>query len=83
MWWRLVCSSGDIRVGIKVSRAGPEVDADFDAGGDGDGGDFFDLSGCAFEVDVSFVDGHFPVVPGVGSLSAGTSSAGDSEVFVG
>ncbi len=41
------------------------------------------MGGGAFEVDVSFVDGHFPVVPGLGTLTAWSSSAADSEVFVG
>ena len=68
----------------KLNRSGSsEVDADFDAVGDGDGGDFLDLSGSAFEVDVSLVDGHLPVVPGLGSLTAGRSSGADAQVFVG
>lgn len=60
-----------------------EVDADLNAAGDGDGGDFFDLAGCALEVDVTLVDCHFPVVPSFGSLTAGGSAAADAEMFVG
>ena len=41
------------------------------------------MGGGALEVDVSLVDGHFPVVPGLGTLTAGSSSAANSEMFVG
>ena len=60
----------------------PEVDADFDAVGDGDGGDLLDLAGSALQVDVALVDGHLPLVPGLGTLTAGGPSAADAEVLV-
>jgi hypothetical protein len=60
-----------------------EIDADFDAIGDGDGGDFLDLRSGALQIDVALIDGHFPVVPGLGSLTARSPSAADSEMFVG
>ena len=41
------------------------------------------MSGGALEVDVSLVDGHFPVVPGLGSLTARRSPAADAEMLVG
>ena len=41
------------------------------------------MSGSALEVDVPLIDGHFPVVPGLGTLSAGSPSAADTEVLVG
>ena len=41
------------------------------------------MGGGAFEVNVSLVHGHFPVVPGLGTLTTWGSSAADSEVFVG
>ena len=41
------------------------------------------MTGCAFQVDVSLEDGHFPLVPGLGSLTAGSPSAADTEVLIG
>ena len=41
------------------------------------------MSSGALEVDVSLVDGHFPVVPSLGTLTARRSSAADAEVLVG
>ena len=41
------------------------------------------MAGSAFEVDVTLVDGHLPLVPGLGSLTAGGSPAADSEVLIG
>lgn len=67
---------------VGESGGSPEVYADFDAVGDGDRGDFFDLPGSAFEVDVSLVDGHFPVIPGLGTLTARSSSAADAKMLV-
>lgn len=40
-----------------------EIDVDFDTVGDSNGGDFFHLGSSAFKVNISFEDGHFPVVP--------------------
>ena len=37
----------------------------------------------ALQIDVPLIDGHFPVVPGLGTLTAGRSSAADAEVFIG
>ena len=68
---------------VKRSSCGSEVNADFDAVGNGDGGDFLYLGSSAFEVDVALVDSHFPTVVGLGSLTAGRSSSADAEVFVG
>jgi hypothetical protein len=50
---------------IVLSCGSPEINADFDAIGDGDGGDFLHLSSGAFKIDVSLEDGHLPVVPGL------------------
>jgi hypothetical protein len=41
------------------------------------------LSGCTFKINVSLVDCHFPVVPCLGTLTTWSSSAADSEVFIG
>lgn len=60
-----------------------EVDTDFDSVGNSDRGDFFHLSSSAFKIDVSLVDGHFPMVPSLGALTAGRSSGGDFKVLVG
>jgi hypothetical protein len=68
---------------IDQSCGSPEIDADFDAIGDGDGGDFLHLSSGALEVDVPLVDGHLPVVPGLGALTAGGAPTADAEVLVG
>ena len=59
-----------------------EVNADLYSAGDGDGSDFFDLRRGALKVDVTLVDCHFPVVPGLGTLTTGTSSAADAQVFI-
>lgn len=37
----------------------------------------------ALEVDVALVDGHFPVVEGLGTLTAGGSAGADAEALVG
>lgn len=60
-----------------------KVNVDFNSVGDGDRGDVLHLGGGALEVDVPFVDGHLPVVPGLGALTTGGSSAADAEVFIG
>jgi hypothetical protein len=60
-----------------------KIDADLDSIGDCDRGDFFHLSSGAFKIDVSLEDGHLPVIPGLGSLTAGTPSAADAQVLVG
>ena len=65
-----------------ASSGSSEVHADFYSAGDGDGGDFFDLGSGALKVDVTLVDCHFPVVPGLGTLTTGTSSAADAQVFI-
>jgi hypothetical protein len=65
------------------SGCSSEVDADLDSVGDGDGSDFFHLASCALEIDVSLENSHFPVIPSLGSLTAGGSSAADAKVLVG
>ena len=59
-----------------------EVNADLYSAGDGDGSDFFDLRRGALKVDVTLVDCHFPVVPGLWALTTRTSSAADAQVFI-
>jgi len=59
-----------------------EIDVDFNSAWNSNGGDFFHLGGSAFEVNISFEDGHFPVIPGFGTLTAWSSSAADSEIFI-
>ena len=41
------------------------------------------LRGSTLEFDISIINSHFPVVPGLGSLTAGSPSATDSQVLVG
>lgn len=60
-----------------------KVNADFDSIGDGNRSNFFHLSCSAFEVDVTFKDSHFPIIPSLRSLSARRSSAADTKMFVG
>lgn len=64
------------------SSGSPKIDADFDAVGDGDWSDFLDLASGALKIDVALVDGHFPVVPGLWTLTTRSSSAADSQMFV-
>lgn len=64
------------------SGGSPEVYCDFDAVGNGDRGNFLDLPSSAFKIDVPFVDGHFPVIPGLGTLTARSSPAADAKVLV-
>ena len=66
-----------------LSSFGSELDVDFDSTGDGDVGHFLDLGGGALKIDVSFENGHLEVVPGLGTLTAWSSSAADSQVLVG
>lgn len=65
------------------SGGSPKIDADFDAVGDGNGGDFLNLASSALKVDVALEDGHFPVVPSLGTFTARRSSAADPQVLVG
>lgn len=60
-----------------------KINADFDTIGDGDGSNLSHLSGGALQIDVSFKDGHLPVIPGFGTLTTRSSSAADSQVLVG
>ena len=55
-----------------------EVDIDLDTVGDGDGCDFFDLLGCAFQVDISLEDGHGEGIPCLWALSTWSSSGADT-----
>jgi hypothetical protein len=41
------------------------------------------LSSGALEVDVSLVDSHLPVIPSLGTFTAGRPSAANAEVLVG
>ena len=59
-----------------------EIDVDFDTVGDSNGSYLFHLSGSAFEVNISLIDGHLPIVPCLGTLTAGSSSAANSQVLV-
>ena len=69
--------------GIEHQSGGvSEIDVDFDAIRDSDGGDFFELGGGALEIDVAFINGHLPVVPGLGTLTAGGSATADSQMLV-
>ena len=63
---------------IQQRSVSPEVHADFDAVGDGNRCDFFDLCWGAFQINVSLINSHFPVIPGFGSLTARSPSAADS-----
>jgi len=45
-------------------------------------GHLFDLTSCALQVDVSLVHSHLPVIPSLGSLTAGSSSTTDAEMLV-
>ncbi len=60
-----------------------KINADLNSVGDSDWRDILHLSCGALEIDVSLEDGHLPVVPGLGSLTAGGSSAADAEVLIG
>lgn len=59
-----------------------EIDVDFNSAWNSNGGDFFHLGSSAFEVNISLVDGHLPVVPSLRTLTAWGSSAADSEMFI-
>ncbi len=59
-----------------------EIYVDFDSAWNSNGGDFFHLGSSAFEVNISFEDGHLPVVPSFGTLTAGGSSAADSQMLI-
>lgn len=67
---------------IKQSSVAPEVHIDLDSVGDIDGGDGLHLRGGALQIDVPLEDGHLPVVPSLGSLTAGRSSAADAQMLV-
>lgn len=70
------------KVSTRWSGGLSEVDVDFDTAGDSNGGDFLHLGSSAFEVNISLEDGHFPVVPGFWTLTAWSSSAADSQMFI-
>lgn len=59
-----------------------EIDVDFDSTWDSNGGDFFHLGSSAFKINISFVDGHLPVVPCLRTLTAWSSSAADSQMLI-
>ena len=83
-WWKIVIYQIYRNNGLSSrSCCAPEVYIDFDAIGDGDWGDIFDLLGGALQVDVPLVDGHLEIVPGFGAFAAGWSSGADAEMFVG
>jgi hypothetical protein len=67
----------------RQSGGSAEINADFDAVGDGDGGDVLDLAGCALQVDVALINCHLPVIEGLGTLTARGTPAADAEVLVG
>ena len=60
----------------------PEINVDFDSVWNSNGSDFFHLGSSAFKVNISLIDGHLPVVPSLGTLTAWSSSAANSQVLV-
>ena len=40
------------------------------------------MGGGALEIDISLEDGHFPVIPGLGSFTAGGLPSTEAEMFV-
>jgi len=50
-----------------------------DSGFDVDGGDLLDNLGGGVEIDHTLVDPHLELVPGLGSLSAGSLTGGDTQ----
>ena len=69
-------------LGLFTSSGSSKIDADLNTTGDGNRCNFFDLAGCAFQVDISLVHSHLPVIPSLGTLTAGSSSATNTEMFV-
>jgi hypothetical protein len=60
----------------------PEINVNFDSVWNSNGSDFFHLGSSAFKVNISLKDGHLPVVPCLGTLTAWSSSAANSQVLV-
>ena len=57
----------------------PDNEVDIDGGVNLEVGDVLDGAGWAHDVNNSFVDSHFKSIPGVGSLSTWTFTAGNSQ----
>lgn len=68
---------------IDHSSCTSEIHINFNTVGNGNGCDFFDLLRCAFQVNISLVDGHCEGIPGLWTLTTGCSSGTNSQIFVG